>query len=104
MVTVGQLDAKALVETLADKLSEIKAKTLAYPLGHVNSEALSDTLAHTPAKVEVEKPADTLCDVKALALVDVLAYMLAWKKGKILAATPGEKCSLRHWSRRWLTF
>ena len=100
MVTVGQLDAKALVETLADKLSEIKA----YPLGHVNSEALLDTLAHTLAKVEVEKPADTLCDVKALALVDVLPYMLAWKKGKILAATPGEKCSVRHWSRRWLTF
>ena len=104
MVTVGQLDAKALVETLAEKLSEIKAKSLAYPLGQVNSEALLDTLAHTLAKVEVEKPADTLCDVKALALVDVLVYMLAWKKEKTLAATPGEKCSVRHWSRRWLTF
>ena len=46
-MTVGQLDAKALVETLADKLSEIKAKTLAYPLGHVNSEALLDTGSHT---------------------------------------------------------
>ena len=32
MVTVGQLDAKALVETLADKLSDINAKTLALPL------------------------------------------------------------------------
>ena len=104
MVTVGQLDAKALVETLAKKLSEIKAKSLAHPLGHVNSEALLDTLVHTLAKVEVEKPADTLCDEKALALVDVLAYMLAWKKGKTLAATPGETCSVRHWSRRWLTF
>ena len=104
MQTEAELDVKALFDRPADKLLQIKAETLAYPLGHVNSEALLDTLAHTLAKVEVEKPADTLCDVKALALVDLLAYMLAWKKGKILAATPGEKCSVRHWSRRWLTF
>ena len=31
--------------------------------------------------MEVQKPADTICDVKALGLVDVLAYMLAGKKG-----------------------
>ena len=35
-----------------------------------------DTLAHTLAEVQNEKTADTLCDVKALTLVDVLAYML----------------------------
>ena len=34
------------------------------------------TLDDTIAEVEVEKPADTLCDVKALALVDMFAYML----------------------------
>jgi len=100
---VGELDAKALVDTLGDKLSELKAETLAYTPGHVDYKALLDTLAHTLAVVEVEKPANTLCDVKALALVDVLAYMLAGRKGKTHAATPGEKWTLRHWSRRWLT-
>ena len=39
MVTVRQLAAKALVETLAEKLSEIKAKTLALPL----IDAVADT-------------------------------------------------------------
>ena len=34
MTTVGELDAKALVHTPPDKLSEIKAETLAYTLGH----------------------------------------------------------------------
>ena len=61
---------------MADKLSEIKAKTLGYTLGHLHSEALLATLDDTIAEVEIENPADTLCDVKALALVDLLAYML----------------------------
>ena len=33
-----------------------------------------DTLAQTLAEVEVEKPADTLFHVKAMGMVDVLAY------------------------------
>ena len=44
MATVGELDAKALVDTQAENLSEIKAETLAYTLGHVDYEALLDTL------------------------------------------------------------
>ena len=75
--------------TQAENLSEIKAETLAYTLGHVDYEALLDTLPHRLADVEVKKPADTLCDVQGLALVDVLAYMVAWKKEKTHAATPG---------------
>ena len=35
METDGELDVKALVDIPADKLSEIKTKTLAYTLGHV---------------------------------------------------------------------
>ena len=82
------MDGKALVDTLACKLSEIKAETLAYTLGHVNFEGLLNTLAHTLAKVKVKKPGDTLCAVKALVLVDVLA---------------GEMWTLRLWSRRWVS-
>ena len=35
MQTDGELDVKALLDILADKLSEIKAEKLAYTLGHV---------------------------------------------------------------------
>ena len=35
MQTEAELDVKALVDRPADKLLEIKAKTLAYTLGHV---------------------------------------------------------------------
>ena len=84
-----ELDAEALANTLTDKLSKIKAKTLANTLGHVDCKALLYTMAYTPAELHVKKSADTLCDVKALAPVDVLAYMLAWKKKDTHAATPG---------------
>ena len=53
MATVGELDAKALVDILADKLSEIKAETLGYTLGHVDFAELLDTLADTPAELQV---------------------------------------------------
>ena len=45
LATVKELDTKALVGTLADKLSEIKNKTFGYTLGHLLSEALLDKLA-----------------------------------------------------------
>ena len=41
--------------------------------------------------------------MKVFALVDMLAYILAEKKVKTLAANPREMWSLRHWLRRWLT-
>ena len=37
-------------------------------------------MAYTLAELHVKQSADTLCDVKALAPVDIFAYMLAWKK------------------------
>ena len=77
--TLGELDAKALGNILADKLLKIKAETLSKTLSHVDSDSLLDTLAHTLAELQVEKGADTVCDVKALAPVEVLAYMLEWR-------------------------
>ena len=41
MATFEELDAEALANTLADKLSKIKAETLANTVGHVDSKALS---------------------------------------------------------------
>ena len=40
MTTVGEVDVNELVDTPADKLSEIKATRLAYTLEHVDSEAV----------------------------------------------------------------
>ena len=62
-----------------------------------------NTLSHTLAELQVKKPADKLCDVKVFALVDMLAYTLAEKKKKTLAANHGEMWRLRHCLRRWLT-
>ena len=56
---MGELHAKALVDTLAERLSEIKAETLGYTPGHVDFGELLDTLAHTPRELQVEKPSDT---------------------------------------------
>ena len=71
-----KLDAKALRNILADKLLKINADTLAKTLSHVGSNSPLDTLAHTLAELQVENSADTVSDVKALAPVEVLAYML----------------------------
>ena len=61
------------------------------------------TPVYSVAELHVKKSADTLCDVKALAPVDVLEYMLACKKKETHAATPEVMCMLTHCSRRWLT-
>ena len=74
------MHAETLANTLADKLSKIKAKTLANTLSHVNSRALLYTMAYTLPELHVKQNEDTLCDVKGLPPVDVLAYMLACKK------------------------
>ena len=103
MATMQELDAEELANTLTDKLSKIKAKTLPNTLGHVDSKALLYTIAYTLAELHVKKSADTLCDVKALAPVDVLEYKLACKKEETHAATPEVMCMLTHCSRRWLT-
>ena len=65
-------------------------------------DALLNTLPHTLAELQVKKPADKLCAVKVFALVDMLAYILAKKKKKTLAANHGEMWRLRHCSRRSL--
>lgn len=56
MATVGELDAKALVDILVEGLSEMKAETLCYTLGHVDFGQVLDTLAHTLSELQVEKP------------------------------------------------
>ena len=61
------------------------------------------TPVYSVAELHVKKSADTLCDVKALAPVDVLEYMLACKKEDTHAAKPEVMCMLTQCSRRLLT-
>ena len=77
MAKVGELEVKTLVNTTADKISEIKAERFASTLEHVDFGALLNTLPLTLAELQFKKPADKLCNVKVLALVDILAYILA---------------------------
>ena len=79
------MDVTELVDTLTYKQSEIKAKTLFYTLGHVHCKALLYTLVKTLAEVQVAKFKATRCDLKGLAIVDALVYMLAGKKAATLA-------------------
>ena len=88
MATMKELDADALANTLAIKLSTIKTETLAHTLGQVHYTALLYTMTDKVAELHVKKSADTLCNVQALAPVDFLAYTLAWKKEETHAATP----------------
>lgn len=54
---------------MADKLAEADAATLGHTLGDVEAKALVDTLADTLAYSETETLSDTLGDIKADALV-----------------------------------
>ena len=67
MATVGELDVMTLVNTTADKISEIKPEKFACSLGYVDFDTLLNTLTHTLAELQVEKHADKLYDVKDLA-------------------------------------
>ena len=90
MVTVRQLAAKALVETLAEKLSEIKAKTLALPLidavaatpAEEKAEAPLYGLGDTVAEAETEKLYKTLSNIKAKTMVEVFHDTLAKNFGQ----------------------
>ena len=70
--TLGDFEAEAPVDILADTLAELEAETLGVTLGDVEAEALVDTLADTPAEVESETLGDALGDAEAEALVDTL--------------------------------
>ena len=77
-----------MVTHTARSKPKIKAETLANTFRHVDSKALLYTMAYTLAELHIKQSADILCDVKALAPVDVFAYMLACKKKETHAAAP----------------
>ena len=96
MATMEELDADALANTLAIKLSKIKTETLGNTLCQVHYTALLYTMTDKVAELHVKKSADTLCNVQALAPVAFLAYTLACKKKETHAATPEVMYRLKH--------
>ena len=117
MATVGELDAKALVDILADKLSEIKAETLDYALvmwisenywtrwltrelncrlktlqtHHEIGTLCTDRRARLHASRDKEKDTfwESRKDVKVKALLKTLADRLAKEKAKTVRNTLG---------------
>ena len=76
--TLLQVDPETIRNTIANVMTEELIDALSDT--HVEVKALLDMLAHRLAEVEVEKPVNTPCAVQVLALVDLLGYILAWKK------------------------
>ena len=89
--TVGDTlsDAQALVDRLADSLSEVEGETLGDTLS--DAQALVHTMDDSQAKVEAETLSDTL--------VDTLADLR--KNSPTRQAT--SRAIRRHCSKRWLT-
>lgn len=63
------MEADALVDTLADKLTGSEARTLGHTQRDVEAQALVHPKADTPAFAEGETLANTLVDVEAQAPV-----------------------------------
>ena len=69
----------------------MEAETFSDTLGDVDAEALVDTLAETLADSDSDTLGDTLGDVEAEAMVNTLADKLAEVKGETLADTLGDE-------------
>ena len=75
---------KALVKTLADRLLEVKAKTVTDTLGHVENYSLVNKFTATLAELKAKTIDATLHDFQAEALADMTAETLPEVSASIL--------------------
>ena len=73
------------VKTLADRLDEVKAKTVRDTLGHVENYSLVNKFASTLAEIKAKTFDGTPRDVLAEALVDTTAETATRGKSKNFA-------------------
>ena len=66
------MKAAALVDTLHDMQSEVEPNTLGITLGHVEAKALINTFATTLAKGKSNTDVYKMCHLRTNALVDTL--------------------------------
>ena len=108
--TLGDVEAGALVNTMAETVEEVEAETLGVILGDVNAETLAkvkagtfgktlgdldpeellDKLADTLAGIEAETVGDNLDDVKSEALLEALPDTLPVVKTETVGDTLGD--------------
>ena len=77
-------EVKALVKTLADRLAQVKAKTVRDTLGHVENYSLVNKFVATLGEMKAKTTDATLHDFQAEALADMTAETLPEVSASIL--------------------
>ena len=72
------LKAKALSDTLADRLTDAEIEALCEPAAQRHKGALINNLGYVQRRVDVETVDKTVADVKAQALVDTVRYAITY--------------------------
>ena len=81
--TLTYLEAKILVDSLADTVAEEEADTPGNTLTYVEAKILVDSMADTVAKVEAKNPGYTFGVVEVLTLAEAIAKVTAKTFGDI---------------------
>ena len=75
---------KAFVKTLADRLAEVKAKTVSDTLGHVEAYSLVNKFATRQAEMKAKTIDGTMRDFQAQALVHTTVDTLLEVRARIM--------------------
>ena len=72
------LKAKALIDTLAARLTDVEIEALGEPAAQRYEGALINNLAYVQRRVEVETGNETVAEVKRQSLVDTVRYAITY--------------------------
>ena len=72
------LKAKALIDTLAARLTDVEIEAHGEPAPQRYEGALINNLAYVQRRVEVETVNETVAEVKGQALVDTVRYAITY--------------------------
>ena len=70
------LKAKALIDTLADRLTDVEIEALGEPAAQRYEGAVINNLAYVQRRVEVATVNEKVAEVKGQALVDTVRYAI----------------------------
>ena len=73
------LKAKALIDTLAARLTDVEIEALGEPAAQRYEGALINNVAYVQRRVEVETVNETVAEVKGQALVDTVRYAITYE-------------------------
>ena len=72
------LKAKALIDTLADRLTDVEIEALGEPAAQRYEGALINNLAYVQRWMDVETVNETVAKVKEQALTDTVRYAITY--------------------------